>query len=340
MIKETIEQLVSGKSMSMEQASTVMDEIMEGKPTPAQLAAFLTALRMKGETPEELAGMATVMRDKALRVDAPDDVVDTCGTGGDRTGTFNISTTAAFVAAGAGLKVAKHGSRAVSGKAGSADVLEVVGVKLNLSPEAVKQCIDEVGIGFMFAPAFHLAMKHALPVRQEIGIRTVFNILGPLTNPARAKRQLLGVATPALGEKLIQVLKLMGAQRAMVVHGEDGLDEVTLGGKTHVWDLKDSAITEYDVTPADFGLSTFSRNAVRGGDARHNAYLLREVLNGTPGPFKDIVVANAAAVMVVSGKARDFKEGATLAEQSIKSGAAIGKARQLVALTQRLATAA
>ena len=243
MIREAIETVVSGADLGMEESAAAMREIMDGEATTAQISAFVTALRIKGETAEEVAGMATVMRDKALPLDVDGPLVDTCGTGGDGKGTFNVSTAAAFAAAAAGLRVAKHGNRAASGTCGSADVLEALGVKIDLGPAGVKRCIMDVGIGFMFAPTFHPAMRHAAPVRREIGIRTAFNILGPLTNPARAQRQLVGVADPDLGEKVARVLDLMGSQGALVVHGDDGLDEVSLGSTNHAWELKDGSVT-------------------------------------------------------------------------------------------------
>ena len=337
MIREAIEELVAGRSLSMDQASAVMDEIMEGQATQAQLAAFLTALRLKGETPEEIAGMATVMREKALRVEVEGAVVDTCGTGGDGSGTFNISTAAAFVAAGAGLKVAKHGNRAASGTCGSADVLEALGVKIELGPEAVKQCIDEVGIGFMYAPTFHPAMKYAAPVRRELGIRTVFNILGPLTNPAVARRQLLGVADPSLGEKMARVLQLMGSEHSLVVHGQDGLDELTLGDQTHVWELRDGGITSYTVNPYELGLPRVPLQALQGGTPQENAFLLRRILAAEKGPHRHIVLLNSAAVLVVGGKAKDLKEGLELAREVIDGSDALLKLEGLVELSQALA---
>jgi len=337
LIREAIEELVAGRSLSMDQASAVMDEIMEGQATQAQLAAFLTALRLKGETPEEIAGMATVMREKALRVEVEGAVVDTCGTGGDGSGTFNISTAVAFVAAGAGLKVAKHGNRAASGTCGSADVLEALGVKIELGPEAVKQCIDEVGIGFMYAPTFHPAMKYAAPVRRELGIRTVFNILGPLTNPAVARRQLLGVADPSLGEKMARVLQLMGSEHSLVVHGHDGLDELTLGDETSVWELRDGGITSYTVNPGDLGLPRVPLQALQGGTPQENAFLLRRILAAEKGPHRYIVLLNSAAVLVVGGKAKDLKEGLDLAREVIDGSDALLKLEGLVELSQALA---
>ena len=337
MIKEAIESLVAGRSMSMDQASAVMEEIMEGQPTPSQLAAFLTALRLKGETPQEIAGMATVMHQKSLRVEVDGPVVDTCGTGGDGSGTFNISTAAAFVAAGAGLRVAKHGNRAASSACGSADVLEALGVRVDLGPQGVKRCIEEVGIGFMLAPIFHPAMRHAAPVRREIGIRTVFNILGPLTNPAVVGRQLLGVPNPSLGEKMAQVLQLMGSQHSLVVHGEDGLDELTLGGKTHVWELRDHVVRCYSVSPADLGLPAVPLQALKGGTPRENALLLQRILAGEEGPHRDVVLLNSAAVLLVGDRAGNLRDGLSLAAEVIDGGEALLKLERLAELSQSLA---
>ena len=337
MIREAIEDLVAGRSMTMEQSAAVMGEVMDGQATPAQLAAFLTALRFKGETAEEIAGMAMVMRDKALKVEIEGPTVDTCGTGGDGKESFNISTAAAFVAAGAGLKVAKHGNRAASGSCGSADVLEALGVKIDLGPEAVKQCIQEIGIGFMFAPTFHPAMKYAAPVRREIGIRTVFNILGPLTSPAGTRRQLLGVADHSLGVKMARVLQLLGSHRCLVVNGEDGLDELTLGGRNNLWELCDGAITSYTINPVELGFPIVPFEAIRGGTPEENAYLLRRILAGERGPAREVVLLNSAAVLMVGGKARDLREGLSQAAEVIDNGEALLKMENLVELSQSLA---
>ena len=265
MIKEAIGQLVGGHSLTMDEASTVMNEIMEGTATPAQFGAFVTALRLKGETVEEIAGLARTMRAKALQVSISEPAVDTCGTGGDGQGTFNISTTAAFVVAACGLKVAKHGNRAMSSQCGSADVLEALGVKIDLNPAQVQKCLETVGIGFMLAPVFHPAMKFAAAPRKEVGIRTVFNILGPLTNPAGAGAQLLGVPEKGLTEKMATVLKMLGCRHALVVYGEDGLDEITITGKTFVSELKKGSIKNYEVTPEDLGLSRAKPDSLKGG---------------------------------------------------------------------------
>jgi anthranilate phosphoribosyltransferase len=335
MIREAIDAIVNqGRSLSEQEASAVMGEIMEGEATPAQLGAFLVALRLKGETAEEIAGMARVMRAKALRVPfdgAP--LLDTCGTGGDCMGTFNVSTAAAFVAAGAGAVVAKHGNRAVTSHCGSADVLEALGVKIDLPPEGVAHCLREVGVGFMFAPTFHPAMRFAAGPRREIGVRSVFNILGPLTNPAGARAQVLGVADAAMGEKMIQVLSRLGCGHALVVHGEDGLDEMTLGGPTLVYELEEGDIRSYRVTPEEVGLRQASGKAVKGGSPEENAAAMRAVFGGEQGPVRDIVLLNSAAALVAADKAASLTEGVTLAAQTIDSGAAGKKLDRFIEVT-------
>ena len=336
MIKEAISTLVSGRSLTTEEAASVMEEIMNGEATPAQFGAFVTALRLKGETVDEIVGLAKTMRARAVPVTIAEPVVDTCGTGGDGSHTFNISTAAAFVVAGAGLKVAKHGNRAMSSQCGSADVLEALGVKIDLGAEQVRRCLEEVGIGFMFAPIFHPAMKHAAAPRREIGIRTVFNILGPLTNPAGAKAQVLGVAEEALLEKMALVLQSLGCNHALVVHGEDGLDEITLTDKTHVCEFKDSDIKSYTISPEDFGLSRASLDDLKGGTAIENASRLRNVLAGTSGPQRDVVLMNTAAALVAGDKVETLKQGVTLAGEVIDSGHALAKVEQLIKLSQSL----
>ena len=337
MIREAIDVLVSGSSLSMEEASTTMREIMEGEVTPAQLGAFLTALRVKGETPEEIAGMATIMREKSLKVHADGTLVDTCGTGGDGKGSFNISTAASFVAAASGLKVAKHGNRAASGSCGSADVLEELGVKIDLGPEGVKRCIEEVGMGFMFAPTFHPAMRHAAPVRREIGIRTVFNLMGPLTNPAGAQCQLAGVPDVSLGDKLADVLKLLGSQHSLVVHGEDGLDELTLGARTRVWEVHNDVVHSYTISPDELDLPWVPLEDIKGGDRAENALILRHLFQGERGPIRDVVLLNSAAILMVGGKAQDLKDGIGLASEAIDSGEALRRMEALVELSSSLA---
>jgi anthranilate phosphoribosyltransferase len=336
MIREAITSVLSGESLGMDDASAVMREIMEGEATPAQLGAFLTALSIKGETPEEIAGMALVMRDKALPVDVHGPLLDTCGTGGDGKNTFNISTAAAFVAAGAGVKVAKHGNRAASGSCGSADVLEALGVNIDLHPEGVAECIEQVGMGFMFAQVFHPAMRYAAPVRREIGIRTVFNILGPLTNPARAQMQLLGVAQAAVGEKMAQVLRLVGVHHAIVVHGADGLDELTLSADTTGWEVVDGEIRTWTMSVSETGLPPATLEDIRGGDKEANAATMREVFQGQTGPVRDVVLLNSGAALMAADRAGSIAEGIALAAEVIDSGQAIKKVDTLVELSQAL----
>ena len=336
MIREAIEAVVAGRSLSMEEAAQAMDEIMSGEATPAQLGSLLTALRLKGETVDELAGMAQVMRDKSLHVHVEGPLVDTSGTGGDASGTFNISTTAGFVVAGAGVKVAKHGNRAMSGACGSADVLEELGVKIDLGPEGVQQCLDEVGFGFMFAQIFHPSMRFAAGPRKEIGIRTVFNILGPLTNPAGAKAQLIGVAELELGEKMADVLGKLGSSHALVVHGADGLDEFTLGDATQVWELKDGAVSAYTVTPEELGFAQVRRGELRGDGIVESAKMLREVLRGWVGPPRNVVLVNAAAALLAADRVATLKEGVGVATESIDGGHAERKLDALVNLSTRL----
>jgi len=335
MIREAIDAIVNqGRSLSEEEAAAVMKEIMSGEATPAQLAAFLVALRLKGETVEEITGMARVMRAKALRVPFEGaSLLDTCGTGGDGMGTFNVSTAAAFVAAGAGAIVAKHGNRAMTSQCGSADVLEALGARIDLPPEGVAHCLREVGVGFMFAPAFHPAMRFAAGPRREIGVRSVFNILGPLTNPAGAKAQVLGVADAAIGEKMTQVLGRLGCRHALVVHGEDGLDEMTLGGSTLVYELKEGDIRSYRVTPEEVGLRQASGQAVKGGSPQENAAAIRAVFGGEQGPLRDIVLLNSAAALVAADKVATLAEGVTLAAQVIDSGAAGEKLDRFIEVT-------
>ena len=336
MIKEAIALIVSGRSLTVDEAASVMEEIMQGEATPAQFGAFVTALRLKGETVDEIVGLARTMRAKAIPVTIAEPVVDTCGTGGDGSATFNISTAAAFVAAGGGLKVAKHGNRAMSSQCGSADVLEALGVKIDLDAEQVQRCLQEVGIGFMFAPVFHPAMKYASAPRREIGIRTVFNILGPLTNPAGAKAQVLGVADGLLVEKLALVLQSLGCQHALVVHGEDGLDEITVTEKTQVCELKDSRIKSYSISPEDLGLSRASLDNLKGGSAEENANVLRSVLMGEKSPRRDVVLMNAAAVLLAGKKVGTLQQGISLAKEVIDSGYALTKLEQLIEFSQSI----
>ena len=334
MIREAIDAVVSGRSLSMEESAGVTREIMEGDATPSQLGAFLTALRMKGESVQEIAGMASVMREKVLNVNVDGPVVDSVGTGGDGKNTFNISTAAAFVAAGAGLKVAKHGNRAASGTCGAADVLEALGVNIELSPEGVERCIREAGIGFMFAPAFHPAMRHAAPVRREIGFRTVFNILGPLTNPAGAQSLLLGVASPELGETMAQVLLLLGARHALVVHGDGGLDEISPAGDTEVWEVVDQKVRRWTVRVEDTGLPRSSVEAIAGGSKEDNAATMRRIFQGEQGPVRDVVLLNSAGVLLAGDLVETISEGVQRAAQVVDSGAALAKLDALVEVSQ------
>ena len=332
-IREAIDAVVSGQSLTMDQAAAVMRQIMQGEATPAQLASFLTALRLKGESTEEIAGMATVMREFSLKVRVEGTVVDSVGTGGDGSNTFNISTAAALVAAGAGVRVAKHGNRAASGSCGAADVLEALGVRIELPPEGVERCINEGGIGFMFAQAFHPSMRHAGPVRREIGIRTVFNILGPLTNPAAAQRQLIGVAFPQLGEKMAEVMRLLGSERTLVVHGAGGLDEIALEGDTSVWELRDGQVNSWTLSPDNVGLGRWSVEDLRGGDPEANAAAMRRLLDGEAGPFRDAVLLNTAGVLLAAGTSASIPDGIQAAARSIDSGSARLKLDALVELS-------
>jgi anthranilate phosphoribosyltransferase len=340
MIKEAIASLIAGRSLSMEQAAEVMEEMTSGQVTPAQFGAFVTALRIKGETADEIAGLASVMRAKAIRVTSAEPVIDIVGTGGDNSKSFNISTAAAFVAAGAGIKVAKHNNRAMTSQCGSADVLETLGMKIELDASQVQDCLEKIGIGFMFAPLFHPAMKFAAAPRREIGVRTIFNILGPLTNPARAEFQVLGVPSEELGEKLIQVLFRLGAKHALVVHGLNGMDEISVAGRSKVWELKDSEITDYYVSPEDLGLAAAGVETLAGGTPQENAKILRSVLEGEKGPRREAVVMNAAAGIVVGRRTKHpsglpaLKEGVGIAEAAIDSGRALEKLEKLIKLSR------
>ena len=337
MIKEAIIKLVSGRSLSSEEAAQVMQQIMKSEATPAQFGAFVTALRFKGETVDEIVGLAGVMRANAVPVKVSCAVVDTCGTGGDGMGTFNISTAAAFIVAGAGLTVAKHGNRAMSSQCGSADVLEVLGVNINLDAEKVAKCLGEVGIGFMFAPMFHPTMKHAAAPRREIGIRTVFNILGPLTNPAGAKSQVLGVSEKPLVEKLARALKDLGCRHALVVHGEDGLDEITVCDETYICELKDGEVRSYTVSPEELGISRACINDIKGGTASENAAMVRDILRGGNAARRNAAVVNAAAALLAGDKVDSLKQGVELAREVIDKGYALEKLDQFVEISQKLA---
>lgn len=337
MITEAIEAVVNGDSLSMADAAAVMNEIMSGEATPAQFGAFVTALRIKGESVDEIAGMAQTMRDHSLRVEVEGRLVDTCGTGGDDAGTFNVSTAAAFVAAGAGAKVAKHGNRAMSGACGSADVLEAMGARIDLSPQSVERCLNESGFGFMFAQRFHPSMRFAASPRREIGIRTVFNILGPLTNPAGAKSQVIGVADALTAPKIAEALGRLGSRHALVVHGGDGMDEITLGGETSVWELRDGSVSEYAVSPEQFGMSRAALGLLQAADADESAGMLRQVLSGGTGAPRDIVVLNAAAALLAVDFVGTFADGISAAEESIDSGRASERLDVFIALSNELA---
>ena len=333
-IRDAIGKVAAGQALEMDEASATMDEIVSGAATPAQIAAFAVALRMKGETAGEVAGLARVMRREAVRVRVDGEVVDTCGTGGDGLATFNISTVAAFVASGAGARVAKHGNRAYTSSCGSADLLEALGVAIELHPDEVACCIDRVGIGFMFAPMFHPAMKHAAGPRREIGVRTVFNLLGPLTNPAGASAQLMGVPAPHFAPLMGEVLGLLGCRRALVVHGEDGLDEITLSGRTRVCEVFDGSIRSYELDPEDFGIGRRPVRSLSGGTAADNASIAERVLRGERGPRRDVVLLNAAAALYAAGVAGGLSEGVELAAESIDSGAAAAKLEALRSLSR------
>jgi anthranilate phosphoribosyltransferase len=319
---QAIEQLLQGTPLTRDQARDVMDQVMAGEVTTGQLAGLLIALRAKGETVEEMTGFVESMRAHATPLEVPPGTIDTCGTGGDRAGTFNISTAAAFVAAGAGIPVAKHGNRAASSRCGSADVLEALGVDIRLSPEGVRRCIDVAGMGFCFAPTFHPAMRHAGPARSELGVRTVFNVLGPLANPGRVRRQALGVGAPALAPLMIRVLQDLGHERALVFYGEDGLDELTTTGPSRVFELKDGSLKEYELDPKNIGLACSRPEDLRGGTPVENAALLRQVLDGEAGPRREVVVLNAAAAILAAGKADGWPQAMAVARESLDSGRA------------------
>ncbi len=338
MIQQALRTLVNERrDLTEEQAAAAMRQVMAGEATPAQIAALVVALRLKGETAAEVAGMARVMREHALRVPVHGPVVDTCGTGGDGRGTFNISTAAAFVVAAAGVRVAKHGNRAISSSCGSADVLEALGARIDLPPEAVAECVQRVGVGFMFAPVFHPAMRHAAGPRRELGVRTIFNVLGPLTNPAGAEIQVLGVAEERLGPLMADALLRLGSRRALVVHGEDGTDEITTTGNTLAWEVSDGGVRAYRIAPEDVGLSRCRPEDLRGGDAAQNAATLRALLRGENGPLADVVALNAGATLYVSGCARELREGVASARRTMASGEAERVLDRFVEETNRFA---
>ena len=338
-IQDAIQTAVGGGSLSVDEAAAAMGEIMSGGASPAQIGAFVTALRMKGETVDEIAGMAAAMREKSLRVPVADGggvVVDTCGTGGDSSGSFNISTTAALIAAGAGAKVAKHGNRAMSGSTGSADVLEALGVKIALSPESVARCLDETGFGFMFAQGFHPAMRFAAAPRREIGIRTVFNILGPLTNPARATRQVIGVSDPSIAPKMAGALALLGCEKALVVHGADGMDELTITGQSAVYLLEGGETSQFKVSPSDLGLREASAESIRADGPADSARIARSVLEGERGAARDVALMNAAAALWAADAVPDLSAGVDRAARAIDEGAASAALSALIALSGEL----
>jgi len=349
MIKNAISHVVDGNDLSESDMVEVMNQIMGGEATPAQIGAFITALRMKGETVEEISGAARVMRAHAtpIRVGAALDldreeinsdaetILDTCGTGGSGTKSFNISTTVAFIVAACGIKVAKHGNRSVSSACGSADVLEKLGVNLDVTPAVVEACIDELNVGFLYAPALHGAMKYAIGPRREIGIRTIFNVLGPLTNPAKASRQVLGVYRQELVEPMAEVLCRLGCQRGFVVHGCDGMDEVTLTGPTHIAQIVDGEIRVSTIDPEDYGLECCSLEELQGGNAEENAIIVREILHGKPGPKRDIVLLNSAFALVAAGVVDDIPAGLDMARQTIDTGLATVKLEGLIRMTNQ-----
>jgi anthranilate phosphoribosyltransferase len=333
-IQDAIAALINDRrDLSEDEAADAMDDVFRGEATPALLSAFLVALRMKGETVDEIVGMARTMRDHSLRVQVEGPLLDTCGTGGDGHGTFNVSTASAFVAAGAGARVAKHGNRAMSSRCGSADVLEALGARIDLSPEQVAQCIEEAGFGFMFAQTFHPAMKHAAPTRRELGVRTAFNILGPLTNPARAQHQLLGVARPEMAGLMAAALDRLGSRHVLVIHGHDGGDELALNGPNPVFEINKGESEEYTIDPRKLGLPTALPNAIRGGDPKENAKMLTALLDGQAGAVRDIVLLNSAAALVAGDMVPNVSDGIQAAAESIDSGAAKERLTTYVELT-------
>ncbi len=331
--KGLIAKVATGAALSRDEAARGFDRMMSGEATPSQMGALLMALRVRGETVDELTGAVTAMREKMLRVSAPAGAIDVVGTGGDASGSYNISTCAAFIVAGAGVPVAKHGNRALSSRAGAADALAALGVNIELSPEGIGRCIREAGIGFMFAPAHHPAMKNVGPTRVELGTRTIFNLLGPLSNPAGVKRQMVGVFSRHWIEPLAQVLKNLGAEHVWVVHGSDGLDEITTVGPTAVAALENGTVRVFEITPEEAGLQRATSEDLRGGDAKHNAQALRDVLKGKRGPFRDVALINAAAGLIVAGRAKELKDGVALAAKAIDSGEAERRLDRLVAIS-------
>ena len=328
--KGLIAKAATGASLSRDEAARGFDTMMSGEATPSQMGGLLMALRVRGETVDEITGAVTVMREKMLRVAAPAGAIDVVGTGGDASGSYNISTCAAFIVAGAGVPVAKHGNRALSSRSGAADVLVALGVNIELPADGVARCIREAGIGFMFAPAHHPAMKNVGPTRVELGTRTIFNLLGPLSNPAGVKRQMVGVFSRQWVEPLAQVLKNLGSEHVWVVHGSDGLDEITTSGPTYVAALENGAVRAFEITPEEVGLARVKPEALRGGDAAHNAQALGDVLKGKKGAFRDVALLNAAAGLIVAGRAKDLKTAIGLAEKSVDSGEADNRLQRLI----------
>src|ERR1022692_3568746 len=331
--KALIAKVATGASLSRAEAASAFDSMMSGEATPSQMGGLLMALRVRGETVDEITGAVSAMRAKMLRVIAPPNAIDVVGTGGDASGSYNISTCAAFIVAGAGVPVAKHGNRALSSRSGAADVLTALGVRIDVPPDHISRCISQAGIGFMFAPAHHPAMKHVGPTRVELGTRTIFNLLGPLSNPAGVKRQMVGVFSRQWVEPLAQVLKNLGSERAYVVHGSDGLDEITLTGPTFVASLENGTIRSFEVTPEEAGLARVVGDALKGGDADANAVALQSVLDGMPSPFRDVALLNAAAALVVAGRVKNLKDGVALGTQSLDSGAAAKRLKRLIAVS-------
>ncbi|HKU05956.1 MAG TPA: anthranilate phosphoribosyltransferase [Bradyrhizobium sp.] len=332
-LKSIIGKVATGATLSRDEAATAFDAMMSGEATPSQMGGLLMALRVRGETVDEITGAVAAMRGKMLKVKAPADAIDVVGTGGDGSGSVNVSTCAAFIVAGSGVPVAKHGNRALSSRSGAADVLASLGVKIDLSPDSVGRCVKEAGIGFMFAPAHHPAMKNVGPTRVELATRTIFNLLGPLSNPAGVKRQMVGVFSKQWVQPLAQVLKNLGSDSVWVVHGSDGLDEITLTGPTSVAALEKGNIRTFEVTPEDAGLTRSAIGSLKGGDADANAIALRSVLDGKPSHYRDVALLNAAAALIVAGKARDLKEGVAIGAKALDSGAAAAKLKQLVAVS-------
>ncbi|MGE4372877.1 MAG: anthranilate phosphoribosyltransferase [Xanthobacter sp.] len=333
--KPLLGKVATGASLTREESALVFNRMMSGDATPSQMGALLMGLRVRGETVDEIAGAVSVMRAKMLPVKAPSDAVDIVGTGGDASGSYNISTCASFITAGAGVPVAKHGNRALSSRSGAADVLAALGIHLDLAPEGISRCIEEAGIGFMFAPSHHSAMKHVGPTRVEMGTRTIFNLLGPLSNPAGVTRQMVGVFAKAWIVPLAEVLRTLGAKRAFIVHGSDGLDEITITGPTDIAMLDDGRIRTFEISPEDVGLTRAPAEAVKGGDAAHNAKALRAVLEGEKNAYRDVAVFNAAAALVVAGKVEDLREGVLLAQNSLDTGVALEKLEKLIEVSTK-----